>query len=201
MLELEAEHGAHTPLLLHGDLEVIDADGVMVAPSFWDFKSIDPAYGKNLPTALMHPTVTGCTAVLNHALLERVRDTRRSGHDDRWIGLVAAAFGQVGYDPQPRISYRIHGSNVSAPKSSRLLGIARRAPRPAEIGQWVDLRIAQAELFLGTYGDDLDPEVRRTLEDFAAIRSAGPWRRRRILWEGGFRSPDMLRTVAMYAFV
>ncbi|MFD6176656.1 MULTISPECIES: glycosyltransferase [unclassified Isoptericola] len=199
---LEREHGADVPVLVHGDLEVIDGDGRPVAPSFWAFKSIRPEYGSRLRTALMHPTVTGCTAVLNRSLVERVgRIPPAAVMHDWWIGLVAAAFGVVDHDPEPRIRYRIHGGNVSAPKRSSLVGALRRLPAPADVRRWVGLRVDQGELFLETYRDDLPAASRRALEELVSVRRTGPVARRRTIVRGGFVSPDLWRTAATLAFI
>lgn len=202
MSVLEEQYGAGVPLLVHGDLEVVDGDGGPLAPSFWAFKSIEPGFGTALPTALMHPTVTGCTAVLNRGLVERVREIPATAvMHDWWIGLTAAAFGHVDFDPVPHIRYRIHGGNVSAPKRSSLLGALQRLPNAADVQRWVRLRLDQGELFLGTYRDQLPVESRAVLEQFVSIRGAGPVARRRKLLAGGFRSPDLWRNAATLAFV
>ncbi|MFT4287053.1 glycosyltransferase family 2 protein [Nocardioides sp.] len=198
----ESRYGVAAPLLGHGDLAVVDAAGRPLAPSFWAFKSIDPGFGAALPTALMHPTVTGCTAVLNRSLVDLVRQIPPEAvMHDWWIGLTAAAFGHVDADPTPRIRYRVHGGNVSAPKRSSLLGALRRLPTADDIRRWVRLRLDQGELFLDTYRDQLPPESRAVLEEFVSIRGAGSLARRRTLLSGGFRSPDLWRNAATLAFV
>ncbi len=202
MHALEERVGSDVPLLVHGDLTVVDADDTVIAPSFWAFKSIFPTFGMSLNTALMHPTVTGCTAVLNRPLVERVRDIPRAAvMHDWWIDLAACAFGAVDFDPVPHIRYRIHGANVSVPKRSSLGGALRRLPAPSEVRRWVRLRLDQGAEFLSAYADELPPDALATLEQFVSIRSAGPIARRRRLRAGGFRSPDTWRNAAAMLFV
>lgn len=199
---LEASRGAGTPLLVHGDLHVVDGGGRPIASSLWAFKSIRPEFGTTLRTALMHPTVTGCTAVLNRSLVELVREIPPGAvMHDWWINLTAAAFGAVDFDPVPRISYRIHDSNVSAPKRSSWVSAIRRLPTAADVQRWVRLRLDQGALFLEAFGDELPAESRRALEDFVSIREAGAIARRRMLVAGGFRSPDVWRNAATLVFI
>jgi hypothetical protein len=202
MRALEKPAGENIPLLVHGDLSVIAADGNPLAPSFWAYKSISPEFGVALNTALMHPTVTGCTAMLNRALVERVRDIPRTAvMHDWWINLAAAAFGQVDFDPTPRIRYRIHGRNASAPKPSSLTAALARLPKPGDVRRWVRLRLDQGADFLAAYRDELPEPARQTLERFVSVRTAGPIARRKALIGGGFRSPDLWRNAATMTFV
>ncbi|MFC8682199.1 glycosyltransferase family 2 protein [Microbacterium ureisolvens] len=202
MRALAELHPEGTALLVHGDLTVIDEAGRQLAPSFWAFKSISPQAGTRLRSALMHPSVTGCTAVLNRALVERVRDIPRTAvMHDWWVNLAACAFGAVDFDPEPWIRYRIHGANVSAPKQSGLAGAVRRLPRPRDVRRWVRLRFDQGSAFLDDYRDQLPEESRAVLEQFVGIRSARWLRRRILLVRGGFLSPDAWRNLAILAFV
>lgn len=202
IMSLESQYAPETPCIVHGDMTVIGSRGEPITPSFWAFKSIHPEYGQRLRTALMHPTVTGCTVVMNRPLLQLVREVPPSAvMHDWWIGLVAAAFGVVGFDDQPHIKYRIHGANVSNPKKSSLAGAVRRRASPSDIHHWIGLRMDQGVAFLDAYREQLPAESLRTLENFASVRDAGPWARRRILWQGGFRSPDVWRNAATLALI
>jgi hypothetical protein len=150
----------------------------------------------------MHPTVTGCTAMLNRALVEHVRDIPRTAvMHDWWINLAAAAFGQVDFDPTPHIRYRIHGRNASAPKPSSLSAALARLPKPGDVRRWVRLRLDQGADFLAAYRDELPEPARKTLELFVSVRTSGPIARRKALICGGFHSPDLWRNAATMTFV
>ncbi|BCW36375.1 glycosyl transferase [Arthrobacter sp. StoSoilA2] len=202
MRALEAEEGRETPILLHGDLTPVDAALQVITPSFWAFKAIAPSYGARLNTALMHPTVTGCTVVMNRALVARTGIIPPGAvMHDWWINLVAAAFGRVAWDPDPQILYRIHGGNASNPQPTTLTRALSQWRNLANSRHWIRLRLAQGQAFLNTYRDELPAGSRRVLEAFADIPSAGPISRRRRLIAGGFRSPDLWRNAATLLLV
>ncbi|MCX6498865.1 MAG: glycosyltransferase [Arthrobacter sp.] len=197
MRTLESEIGRETPILIHGDLTPVNAAGEVISTSFWAFKAITPAYGAKLNTALMHPTVTGCAAVMNRALVAQTGAIPSGAvMHDWWINLVAASFGHVDWDPAPQILYRIHGDNASNPKVTSITRALSQRRRIASGRHWIRLRLAQGQVFLATYHDELPEESRGVLEAFAAIPSAGPISRRWRLIAGGFRSPDLWRNAA-----
>lgn len=200
-LQAEAQTaGADAPILLHGDLRVIDAEGREIAPSYWRFKSIRPDYGARLNTALMHATVTGCTAALNRALLDRLRATPPDAiMHDWWINLVAVVFGRVIWDPEPRILYRVHGRNASRPTRVTPRGMLSRFDRIADLRRTLGRRFDQAEALLAAYDDALPPRARAVLEDFVALRRLGPLRRRWRWLRGGYFFPQTWRNAAIMA--
>lgn len=202
MRTLESEIGRETPILVHGDLTPTNAAREEISTSFWAFKAITPAYGAKLNTALMHPTVTGCTAVMNRALVAQTGAIPSGAvMHDWWINLVAASFGRVDWDPVPQILYRIHGNNASNPEATTVIRALSQRRRVASGRQWIRLRLAQGQVFLATYRDELPAESLRVLEAFAAIPSAGPISRRWRLIAGGFRSPDLWRNAATVLLV
>jgi glycosyltransferase involved in cell wall biosynthesis len=200
--ELERNLGTNTPLITHSDAIIIDGNGNRLAPSFWAYKSITPEFGTSLNTALMHPSVTGCTAGINRSLVDRVRQIPKAAvMHDWWVNLVAAAFGRVDFTATQHILYRIHSSNTSSPKRSSFLGMLARSPKPAEIRQWLKLRLDQGANLLETYNEELPLSSRDTLEQFASISTASFVEKRKILLSRGFLSPDPLRNVAALLFI
>lgn len=199
---LEATRGVATPILAHGDLTVVDRRLRVIDPSFWAFKAIDPSYGTNLRTALMHATVTGCACAFNRALLERVRDFPDAViMHDWWINLTAAAFGVVDYDPEPRILYRQHGGNVSRQKRTTLNRALGHLGKLSAGHVWVRKRLDQGELFLAHFRGELPADARIVLEHFVSIRDAGSITRRVRMLTGGYRCPGYWRNIAAVALV
>jgi hypothetical protein len=113
--------------------------------------------------------VYGCTGVMNAAARALVVEkSPRKGviMHDWWCALVVSAFGEVVYDPQPRVRYRQHGANHVGrsekllPMQWRLLKQLVRNPRafyPVH---------DQASEFAALYGRRLDPARARYLTDF-----------------------------------
>lgn len=202
MRAIEAEVGADTPILLHGDLRVVDANLRTIAPSLWAFKAIDPAYGTRLNSALMHASVTGCTVVMNRALRNRLTPIPKEAiMHDWWLNLVAVAFGRVAYDPEPQILYRVHGANVSQPRRITLLSALTQWDKIRRGRARVRQRIDQGAALLRVYGEALPPEARAALTALASIPEQGFLERRATMLKGRFMVPGLWRNVVNLAFV
>lgn len=202
MAALEAAAGAATPLLVHADLKVVDGDLNPVADSFWRFKAIRPGYGVSLNTALMHASVTGCTMIVNRALLRRTGSVPPEAvMHDWWLNLVAAAFGRVDYIDAPLALYRVHGSNASRPTRYDVVDIVARSGKIWRLRQRVHQRIAQGAALHQRYGDALPPDARALLAAFSAIPQRGFLGRRAALLRGRFLTPGVARNVANLLFV
>lgn len=197
--DIEARHGAATPILTHCDLRIIDGEGHETGETLWRLKAIDPAYGTRLNTALLNATVTGCAAAMNRALVTRAgRVPAEAIMHDWWLNLVAAAFGVVDADPEPGVFYRIHGSNVSNPTRVSVTAMARRRAMVQVLRDKMARRLRQGQAFGERFGATLPPAQQRILHDFTAIDGAGFVRRRLLCLRGGFRFPDPWRTAALW---
>lgn len=118
MRELEAQFPG-LPLLVHGDLEVVDEARRQIAPSFVRYQGLKPlrnSFGR----LLVSNTVTGCTALCNEALLRRALPIPAAAvMHDWWLALVAGAFGKLGFIDAPLLQYRQHGANTIGAKEYR----------------------------------------------------------------------------------
>lgn len=165
MQALEAQFPG-LPLLVHGDLEVVDEARRQIAPSFVRYQGLKPlrnSFGR----LLVSNTVTGCTALCNEALLRRALPIPAAAvMHDWWLALVAGAFGKLSYIDAPLLQYRQHGANT----------IGAKEYQPPAMFQnfwqrlWDDrhrllLRAlaAQAQAFHTLYGDALGAGQRRAL--------------------------------------
>lgn len=114
-----------TPVLIHTDLEVVDAKGHTISKSFFDSANLK----KNPSTAqlLLQNHVTGCTVMINKALLSYVHNLEMpyieaSIMHDYWLALVAKVFGKIEFLPDTTIYYRQHGNNSVGAKNSKNIG-------------------------------------------------------------------------------
>ena len=121
--------------LLYGDLEVIDADGVVTHPSFWGAFGITPLRGKLLGPLLVRNFVTGGSIVVRaehkdlfHPLPEEAAWT------DWWIALQVAAVAEIDYVTEPVYQYRLHGENRNLGATGERL--ARALKREAIFRRW-----------------------------------------------------------------
>ena len=70
MQRMEAEHAPDTPSLVFTDLRIVDEHLTPIAPSMWEWASLDPGWASNPATLLSQNTVTGNTVMINAALRE-----------------------------------------------------------------------------------------------------------------------------------
>lgn len=111
-----------TPVLVHTDLEVVDAKGNTISKSFFDSANLK----KNPSTAqlLLQNHVTGCTVMINKALLSYVQNLEMpyieaSIMHDYWLALVAKVFGKIELLSDTTIYYRQHEDNSVGAKNSK----------------------------------------------------------------------------------
>ena len=103
--------------------------------------------------ALVQNICTGCTAVLNRALLDLIRkhsvtEMKNLIMHDWWFYLTASCFGKVFYDKEAYIRYRQHGANACGAMLSRRALLAYRLN---ELKKPRGEIYRQVELFLETY--------------------------------------------------
>ncbi len=115
MQALQAESPG-LPLLVHGDLEVVDESLATIAPSFARYQGLQPLRNR-FARLLVSNTVTGCTALCNEALLRRALPIPPAAlMHDWWLALVAGAFGRLSFIDAPLLQYRQHGANTIGAK-------------------------------------------------------------------------------------
>jgi glycosyltransferase involved in cell wall biosynthesis len=200
MAALEARHGAATPLLVHGDLEVVDAELRPLGPSFWRYQKLDPRAARRLNRALVQNVVTGCTCLLNRALVEKALPVPDDAVlHDWWLALVACAFGAVGEVPQPVVRYRQHGANAAGARRWQVGRALLRAFRTGELRVTLALTQRQAAVFLDRYGSELSPRQRATAAAYAGLSRRGFWGRRWTLLRHGLFKVGALRNLGLLA--
>ncbi len=187
---MSAAEQAHPglPLLVHSDLMVVDADNRLINGSMWAYSGINPRLN-DLSRLLVQNTVTGCTAMLNAPLLERIGLIPESAlMHDWWIALVASSTGKIVVLPQPTIRYRQHGSNVAgtAPGGSLVAGPLQGLATVRKSSWWqlrdrLLLRPArQAGELLQRCGPWIQASDQDRLAAFAMIDNQ-PWLRRKLI--------------------
>lgn len=201
----EGRAGAGTPVLVHTDLEVVDADLEVLDESLWAYQGLRPETGNAMERVLVQNVVTGCAAMANGALLERALPVpRRAAMHDWWLALVAAAFGQVVAVPEATVAYRQHGANALGARAwsaGYVVGKCLRFLDTAELHASLERSRTQARAFRDRYADCLDPDRRRAVEAFAGLDALGFWGRRRALLRHGLLKNGLIRNLALLARV
>lgn len=179
MLVLERQHGPSIPLLVFTDLTIVDRDLQVLHPSFWEHQHIQAGRIGMLPNLLAQNVVTGCTTLLNRALVERCLQMPSTVFmHDGWIALNACIFGKAAALHTPTVLYRQHDNNV--------VGAVQHA-RPKLIPSWRqhsqrrkywERSERQAEALLEVHGTDLPPAQYATLQAYVRCeRSPNRWAR------------------------
>ncbi|WP_047150872.1 glycosyltransferase family 2 protein [Aneurinibacillus tyrosinisolvens] len=126
-------------------------------------------HAPSFANALVQNIATGCTVVFNHAakqvLLRRLPNSSNIIMHDWWVYLVVSAFGNVIYDPEPRILYRQHSSNSIGAKSSFIHKWVARLRQFINRGNRLFIT-KQVEEFRDIYGSMLSPDYTTMLENF-----------------------------------
>lgn len=182
MQEAEAKHGTNTPVLAHTDLEVVDAQLKTIAPSMMRSQNLSKTIVE-LNRLLVQNYVTGCSAMVNRALLDRVRFGSLGPivMHDWWMALIASAFGQIVFLNKPTIKYRQHpGNQIGAIDTNSADYVKKSLSDTDYLRRKIEDTYLQAAAFYDTYWADLSPqneEIVRTYADFIHLNKFQKWGR------------------------
>ncbi len=160
------------PALVHSDLRVVNAKLKEVNGSFWNYSCLFPSKASTLNRLLVQNVITGCSMMINRSLLEKAYPIPEEAlQHDWWMGLVAAAFGEIGIVEQPTLLYRQHGGNsIGAKKYSAAKYFWTRMRTPLEKDRAYRAKnILQAKTLLQRYEGDLANEQREMLGDYCQL--------------------------------
>jgi glycosyltransferase involved in cell wall biosynthesis len=114
--------------LVHGDMEVIDADGATLHPSFFSWKRDTPSDGRVLARLVKDNFVSGGASTFRASLLPAIWPiSPEAAYPDWWIASNIAAVAEILYDPTSANRYRFHGANMGlGADRTAVLAIERR---------------------------------------------------------------------------
>lgn len=189
------ENSGNKPSLCCCDLELIDENGKMLAPSF----RYQQGYGKPIPylgNLLVENQYPGCSMMLNRKLVESsLPAPANSLMHDWWVALVAAATGSITVMPQVLVSYRQHSQNVLGASrwnlSALLLKLFDRS--------LMDKYYAQAgSLKLHLEAMQCDNESEQLIRSFCDTRYSSILQRLALLAEGQHHKSNGFHTIGLY---
>ena len=158
LMQLEQSHGVQMPLLVHSDLLLIDGEGISLGETYLQRQGLDP-FRTGLDHLLLTNVVTGCTVLLNRALLKTALPIPAEAlMHDWWLALVASATGAIGFAAEPAVLYRQHGSNVLGARGTGLSVMTGRLLRPRGHGPLALFRAVVRQASLLQYRFNL-PEL------------------------------------------
>ena len=177
--EASASLPAGTPLLVHSDARLIDAEGRETAPSFFRLQGWDPE-AVQLNRLLVQNNVTGCTALINRPLADlivRYGNPEKMFMHDWFAALTAAAFGRIVFLPRPLTRYRQHGGNAVGAGGSLFHRVLKAAGQREKVRARIALTYTHAEAFLEAYGSALPEEAEKVVRDYLDTRGLPKLRR------------------------
>ena len=172
MRQTERWAGKDTPVLVHTDLCVTNANLHILDPSFWHYQHLDPGQD-DLRQLCMQNMVTGCTVMMNRALLKKALPIPEGVlMHDWWLGLVASAFGVIRFIPQATMFYRQHGNNDTGAKQFGPTYVMRaflRIKSNTEFWRLLQRNQRQVAVFLASFHGALSPDKAKDLQRFASM--------------------------------
>ena len=160
------------PALYCSRLTVVDA---RLDPLGW---SRIPRRGLSFGNAVVENCIAGCTMLMNQAarrILLRAIPVNLVAHD-WWTYLIISAFGRVCFDPESRVLYRQHASNVVGIRLGSIRRLHFKIRRYLRIGANQPV-VRQAEELNRLYGPSLPDEHRRVVGRFLGSSRKRFWGR------------------------
>lgn len=161
MKQAEERYGRDFPLLVHGDVEVIDENGNINADSMFEMSHINA--DSKLPQILIQNHVTGCTMMCNKKLIAGISEYASSEYiimHDYFAALYASVFGKIEVIKKPLLSYRQHsGNSVGAKNNNNPVYLLKRlANGRKSYKEAMETSRNQVKFFVEIYREELAAE-------------------------------------------
>lgn len=198
LLQLERRYASSTPILVHSDLCVVNKDLTLIHPSFWKYSKLDPVKGVTLPRQLIQNQVTGCTVMLNKALIVLARPIPpQIVMHDWWLAICAAAFGKIGVVNETTMLYRQHNSNDTGAKKYSLMSLVKRLCNKTSRKKMTEHR----KLIYKQAGEllshpKINAESKFVLKAFLEFENAVFHKKAYLMFKFGFFKVGILRNIA-----
>lgn len=154
--------------------------------------------------AIAENIATGCSVVFGTEIRRRMLRAvpGEMVMHDWWAYLVAAAFGQVIYDPNPSVLYRQHGNNVAGmePKPLKIWNRIKWLMQRLLAGNRGMDSLNQAAHFIATY-PDIPQESRQIVEELLRLRDAGMLSRMRYVLHPRVERNDAIENFGLKAML
>ena len=161
MKQAEERYGRDFPLLVHGDVEVIDENGNINADSMFEMSHINA--DSKLPQILIQNHVTGCTMMCNKKLIAGISEYASSEYiimHDYLAALYASVFGKIEVIKKPLLSYRQHSGNSVGAKNNNnpVYLLKRHANGRKSYKEAMETSRNQVKFFVEIYREELAAE-------------------------------------------
>lgn len=177
MLKLEKQSIIENePILIHTDLTVVDEKLNLLSDSLFKYQKMNFKKDK-LNNILVQNIVTGCTIMCNKNLIELFNLINNSDGIimyDWYLGLLASAFGKIGFVNKSTILYRQHqGNQVGAKKNESLIFLISKLLSFSNFSKLMDDTYFQAEHFLKNYRNILNDNEIEIIQAYVNMKDGG----------------------------
>lgn len=202
MLEIEKKEGIDLPILVHTDLKVVDGELNVINESFWNYQNLDKTK-TSLRSLLVQNNITGCTMLMNKALMKLCQNTPENCiMHDWWIGLVASAFGGIYTVDKQTMLYRQHGKNeVGAHKYNSIGFVKNKLSNIEKINKSIDDTINQAKAFYDEFKNELNSNDKEIVYNYSILRDKNLIQRKRSIVKNKFYKNGLMRNIAYLIFI
>lgn len=209
MQKQEILYGKTAPLLVHTDLTVVNKHLHVLSHSFWSYSKLNPQFANDLNRLLSHNVITGCTMLANKTLLELATPIPQEAiMHDWWIGLVASAFGHIGFLAKPTILYRQHGKNDTGAKNWKSLATYWHYTKKIfylngrqELRYRLLKTIYQASQFFHRYAKFLEPNKQYIVQNYATLNQMNALKKRYLFLKYRYFKNTLIKNVSMFIFL
>jgi glycosyltransferase involved in cell wall biosynthesis len=171
MQDMEKKYGKNIPLLVHTDLRVVDERLKTISNSMIHTQKLQGS-NRSFAAQLTQNCITGCTMMVNRGLTRLIKaEPENMIMHDWWLGILASAFGHIGFVNMPLINYRQHGNNTEGAKDfTGISNTLSRASKSLEIKNSIRLTYLQAEDFKKYYYGKLDEDNKAVLYNYIEMQ-------------------------------
>lgn len=197
-LEKAKSYKSTCPLLIYTDLTVVDQSLTVIYESMIKTQSHHP--NTKLCQELTENTVTGGTAMINHALAKLWTVTDKIIMHDWYLALLASACGKLVFLDQTTELYRQHNNNVLGARtwSKRIKGWLKPQQLVAKYWHLITISQEQAKHLLTL---ELSKKDRELVLDFVGLMDKPLFERIQVLKRHHLRKNRWLHTVVFRSLI
>lgn len=188
------------PVLVHTDLSVADEHLNIKKSSFFKAQHFN-VQNYSFGSTLAQNNVTGCTMMINRALLNLVKNTNNSDiiMHDWWLAAAAATFGKIGVVNEPTVLYRQHSKNAVGAKGfySSFFKKLFHTGEAVGISDTLKRTFKQSTAFADAFSDRLRLDQISAILSYANLPNLPVSKRLRTVIKYGFLKQSLLKKTAM----
>lgn len=199
MKKIEENIGINFPILVHSDLIVVNQDLELLQESMSKGQKLQ-SHQNEFHQLLIQNNITGCTMMINKALLEiGLPVPQEAIMHDWWLGILAAAFGKVHYIDEGLILYRQHGRNDVGAQIFDLNYVLKKLNGAGinKAKQSVYKTIKQSQCLQTKMGHELPPIYKEINEAYSTIERFNKFKKILVLYKYKLFKKGILRNLVL----